>query len=411
MIDYSKKINEKPAGTNDDTLREAFKQKKLYEEMVVTFPWEPDFLDTRMNIHSLYGKVDDLGFSVIPRVKHLVQVSSTIEKTYYLLDIVATSFKEMKEHYDRLIMQGKIDDTDPFLGKLEIHNACVNNIDKYNSYITSQTDYFNRFFVKTDYEIPDYKSFETKVRDYVDFLTMNSKPFSMSEYIVSKINFPTQTGLTLQVSSENASMDGMKYSNFYESVNFPIFQKVAYRYGFRVDKNCPWTLYYDITSPYAIRKQADQGIYNMKEFFQRFYVRVIEFEISTLAEKMSSLYKIYRDFDPDYMKKDCRNEIVRKEREFITPKRLSEKYNMDHWLRFYTYIRAIETNKKWNQQTFDRIVRETVAVHTYRSEQQAITMLESSFTDRTSELFHKNDLTKLSVFDSIISSKKATFKF
>ena len=408
---YIKEFGEKPAGTNEDSLREAFRQKEMYEEMVVTFPWEPDFLSTRANIRSLYGKVDEKGFSVVPRVKRLTQVAASKDETYYLLDIVAASFEKMKDHYDRLILQGKIDATDPFLGKLEIHNACVNNIDKYNSYLKKQTEYFNRQFVKTDSEIPDYKSHEMKMRDYVDFLTSNSKPFTMSEYVVSRMNFPTQTGLALQVAAEDASEDGMKYANFYESVNFPIFQKVAYRYGFRVDKNCPWTLYYDISSPYAIKEQSSQGIYTLTEFFNRFYVKVFDFEVDTLVEKMSSLYDIYREYDSEYTHMICQNKSVKKMREVVTPAVLRQRYDMSHWIRLYAYIRATETFKKWNQQTFDRIVREVIAVHTYRSEHQAIAMLESNFTDRTTELFHKNGLTKANVFDSIVSSKRATFKF
>ena len=93
-------------------------------------------------------------------------------------------------------------------------------------------------------------------------------------------------------------------------------------------------------------------------------------------------------------------------RQITSPENLQQDYNSVHWMRLYSYIRAIETSKNWGQYDFEKSVKEANAVYVYRSEQQAYKMLESNFTDRTSELFHKRDLTKKNSFDTLITRFK-----
>ena len=408
LMKYRFKKNATPSGINEDRLRRVFEEKELYEEMVQSFPFEPDFINTRQSIKTLYGRVDESGFPVIPNKEQLAQVETEEEETYYLLNIVEHSFSKMKAHYDKLILQNKIDASKPFLKEVKMVRAVKNNVQFYNSYLSTEMDKFNRKFIESDQSVTDYKTFEASLRDYVFELSKKKLPFTMAEFCVSNICPPTQTGLVVQIDDQDCSDDSLKYNDFYESPNFSIYQKVAYRYGFRVDKNSPWTLYYDISSPYAVERQRLEGIYSLPTFFQRYYTRVSDFEIPTMAEKVHSLYESYRKFNPQYLiTNPCTPGQTRlKMREVTSPEELRNRYKPVHWMRLYSYIRAIETSKNWGQYDFEKSIKEANAVYVYRSEQQAYKMLESNFTDRTSELFHKRDLTKKDSFDTLITRFK-----
>ena len=60
LMKYRFKKNAIPSGTNEDRLRRVFEEKELYEEVVQSFPFEPDFINTRQSIKALYGRVDEL---------------------------------------------------------------------------------------------------------------------------------------------------------------------------------------------------------------------------------------------------------------------------------------------------------------------------------------------------------------
>lgn len=400
--------NTPPAGTNKDRLKKVFVEKEKYEEMVQPFPFEPDFMETRQNIRALYGRVDDFGFSVVPSKSRLLQVESDDNQAYYLLDVVAEAFSKMKQHYHKLKLQNKIDTSKPFLKEIKMIRAASNSVEFYNSYLSARMEEFNRTFVQSDLSIINYKTFESSLRDYVFELSKKNLPFTMSEFCVSNVCPPYQTGLVVQIDDQDCGDDALKYRDFFESPNFSIYQKVALRYGFRVDKNSPWTIYYDMSSPYALEKQREEGIYNLSSFFERYYTRVADFEIPTMTEKLHSLYESYRKFNPQYLVSNpCTPGQTRlKMRQITSPENLQQDYNSVHWMRLYSYIRAIETSKNWGQYDFEKSVKEANAVYVYRSEQQAYKMLESNFTDRTSELFHKRDLTKKNSFDTLITRFK-----
>ena len=407
-MSYRTDRNSPPKGTNDTRLKETFIEKEKYEEMVEPFPFEPEFMEMRQDIKGLDGKVDDAGFSVVPSKSRLVQVESEENETYYLLDVVADAFSKMKEHYHKLKLQNKIDTSKSPLKEIKMVKAASNSVEFYNAYLNTRMEEFKRTFIQSDLSITDYRTFEVSLRDYVFELSKKNFPFTMAEFSVSNICPSTQTGLVVQIDDQDCSDDFIKYNDFYESPNFSIYQKVAYRYGFRVDKNSPWTMYYDMTSPYAKERQRQEGIHNLATFFQRYYTRVSDFEIPTMPEKIHSLYESYRKFNPQYLiPNPCTPGQSRmKMREVTSPEQLRDNYKSVHWMRLYSYIRAIEVSKDWTQHDFEKSINEAHAVHTYRSEQQSYKVLESNFTDRTSELFHKRDLTKKDSFGTLITRFK-----
>lgn len=88
------------------SLPEVHSLTKVYDDL---YPdTNPLPIDLRAKIKSLYGRVDPLGYPVIPKKKYISQIDVPGEETYYALDIVRGCFEEMSSYYSKLSLRGKL---------------------------------------------------------------------------------------------------------------------------------------------------------------------------------------------------------------------------------------------------------------------------------------------------------------
>ena len=312
------------------------------------------------------------------------------------------------------------------LKKIEPQAAITSGITPlYNAHIEKQIEFFNKEYVRDDSQIKNYADHERNIRNFSHYLKTTSLPFTLSEFCISKILNSTETGLVIDIAKEDPSDDATKFEGFIRDPNYENYTKVAYRFGFKVDRNIPWRIYFDLSSDYASKKMSEKGIYNLESFFQRYYDRVVDLELPGIVERMVSMYKSYIDFSPSYQKiKPCPTSLDTrsafsqaaakaevKVKEVVSADILLTRYKPSHWLRLYAYFRSVETGKPWTQVQFDNLIEETTNIYTFRSERQAIYHLEKNFTDRTRELFQKKSLTNEDVFDTLIYKEKPTYTF
>ena len=156
---------------------------------------------------------------------------------------------------------------------------------------------------------------------------------------------------------------------------------------------------------------AKYGVNNLKEFFDKYYDRVIDASPDELDSFMHDAYKAFYTLDSTYIQaRPCaqgtRTKIEIKEREIISLEKLRKKYDSEHWFRMYVYLRAIETKKKWIQSKFDRVVREALHLEKHRGQKQMYSYLESYFNNKTAELFSERPLTGKNYFDRIVTRFK-----
>lgn len=362
----------------------------------------------RANIRGLYGKVDTFGYSITPRRSRISQLNTSSDETHEVLDIVKESFEEMADYYLQLELRGKLSIDSKTLSKLEPKRSWENSVLSYSSY---QKKIVEDFISQKNTDLPeiiDYKSFETSFMEYVRSI---DKPFTMSGYQASRQSDSRESGLVIDLAREDFSNDKVKYEEYVKDKNFRVFRQVVNRFGFRIDKHIPWRIYFDVTHDYTKRKFAKYGINTIEDFFERCYHRTVELETQNIGETLTSAYKDFYNTDSVYfVSKPCSSGTMtileRRNREIVTTSKQRERYGEDYWLRAYVYFRAIETGQRWNQSKFEKVVREAVNMRKYRSVKQMYTYLEPYFLDKTSELFHKRDLTDKNSFDTMITGFK-----
>lgn len=396
---------ESPKGSNNLGTIESYGESLYYD---IKFPQRMNQakpIITRATMQGLYGKVDAYGFAVVPKQSQISEIVTTTDETHEALYIVKECFEEMADYYKQLDLRGKLSLNSVTLKEIVPKQSWKNPALSYANY---QEGIMNKFVSLKDTDLPeiiDYNSFE---KNFMEYAKSMGEPFTMSGYCTSRLSDVRHTGLVIDIAVEDLSEDKPKYEGYIKDSNFQVFRKVVNRYGFRIDKHIPWRLYFDITHTYSKRKLAKYGVGSVDDFFTKYYDRIVDLETENLDSTMNTAYNRYYNADSTYfVSKYCNKtggtRISTKQREVVNLKKLNEKYNQSHWIRAYTYFRALETGKKWNQAKFDKVVREAVSLDTYRGSKRMTEYLESYFLDKTHELFHRRDLTKQNSFDRMIT--------
>ena len=421
---YEKSLDKLPSANNGTSLKSLFKERDLYDELYPDYVFRPHSIKVFSRMRALYGRVDTMGFSIIPKQELISQLSTN--EPVFALDIVKECFDEMVSYWGKLTSLGGLSKNSVTLKEIKPKSAITSGISPiYDVYIQQQIEFFNKEYVRNDNQIKNYADYERDVRNFSHYLRKSSLPFTLSEFCTSKVLSSTETGLVIEVASEDPSDDAVKFQGFIRDPNYENYTKVAYRFGFKVDRDIPWRIYFDLSSDYASKKMAEKGIYSLESFFQRYYDRAVDLEFPHMVKKMASMYGRYIEFSPSYQKiKPCPTsfdtrsayaqgmaKVEVKTKEVVNANILLTRYGPDHWLRLYAFLRSVETGKPWTQVQFNNLVEETMNIYTYRSEKQAIYHLEKNFTDRTGEFFQKKVLTNESDFDSLIYKEKPTYTF
>ena len=417
---YKNKNIVSPEGTNNDRPLDAFLNRFTYEQY---FPTEdrrrPKTGVIREGMKNLYGKVDTLGYVVLPKQEKIVQMTTgDEEKTLYCLEITNKLFSEMVSYYEKLKVRGKVTTQKTSFESIVPKKGLSFPKLNYRKY---QERVLNTFVdsianEEVSYEpIGDYRSFQKNYMLYISSIIEEKLPFTFSEFCLSHLSTPHQTGLVIDLSEEDCSDDQAKFKGFLTDVNFELVKSVANRFGFRIDHHVPWRLYLDLNSPYVIQELRNREIETLDEFFRYYYDRICLDEIpnllTTAVSAYNSLVSQKGTFNEVVQCSGGRAKNVIKTRKPIDEADIRESYGKNHDIRMYAFLRSIELKKRWTQNQFDKLVTEAGNIREYRDEKRAYEFLESRFTDRTSELFLKKPLTKDKVFDNILEKDSRTIHY
>lgn len=400
---FEKKDEKSPAGSNFLSAFDSYDESLYYDIKFPQSPSTPEAFAIRATMRGLYGKVDTHGYSIMPRREYISQVV-TEEGTHNALYIVKECFEEMSNYYSQLAAQNKLNINSVTLKEIKLAKSWV---DPSLAYAAHHKKLLNEFDSKKNPDLPEIKDYKTYESSFMGYLLTHTAPITMSGFCASRYADPLQTGLVLDIDSEDFSEDRVKYEGYIKDPNFMVYRKVANRFGFRIDKHIPWRLYFDLKNVYSRRKMAKFGVDNLENFFEKFYQRVVDVELDQMASFLATSYREYYEQNPSYfISKYCREGGTKYEeigRLPTTLEKLDREYNSNHWIRAYIYFRSVENKKKWKQSKFERVVREATAIYTYRGKQQAYFYIESHFLDKTKELFEERDLTKENFSDRIIT--------
>jgi hypothetical protein len=353
------------------SLVDLFRDRKAYK--IETFQtdkkkinfWEENYL---------YGRVNMNRDSVYPNEFNLLQLNIP-GKTIFALNFVVDAFEEFRDHMKLTqanfsgLAVGK---GSPVLTNISVEKAWQSLPAMYSEYLKDMSTAFLSSFLTPAREarIHDFESF---VELYIESLDTITKHFPLSLQAFNRSRFcPVNvSGLVIEIDKFGKDDDEQK-NEFLKDKNFSLFTSQARKFGFLVDKNCPYRLVADIFSPVMKEYMAGRGIpYDSNAVFEQFYRKTNELEVDTLSNYLAEKYNNYVLFKPTYKtyvtKTDnlkgaytCKKTIKREpllcfnEDGYVDKNSdYAKKYGDLFWLRFYFHLRVKEEKMVYSKYAVD----------------------------------------------------------
>ena len=204
---------------------------------------------------NLRGKISIGDFPIIPRNEKIKSVKFKGSTDIYALDFVADAFDDLAARFEEALRSGQIS-----------NNNVARNPSNELVQIRAHKGYIDPFAKYTDFRIRARNTFvlnyigigdKKKIRNIYDFsefyenylLSQRNTSYFLSDYVRSALNSQLNTGLAIEISKAPYDKDDYKVENFYKADNFDFYKATAFAYGFNIDKNIPWRLVADISSP------------------------------------------------------------------------------------------------------------------------------------------------------------------
>ena len=279
-----------PFGNNSSDSATIYKSRDLYEEFN---PDEVVLLDL-WNTIPLYGKVDDEGAPIFPKESQLGYISRpTDDLQLATLNFVANAFSKMRDHYGFIFKTNPEVGPSPFFNNdLQPTRAWESPLRAYSDYIQEFYDEFFNTILAPLGESKDIKNFDDFTTVLLDYLKNERKAFTRMGHGESAKISVLNTGLAIEIFDGDYGDDAQSVS-FINDPNYPIYEELCRKYGFKIDKNIPWRIIANIKSN------------NLAPFIrERFSISLETFKARDVFKQFFNEYNTITFFDEfyDYLK-------------------------------------------------------------------------------------------------------------
>ena len=139
---------------------------------------------------------------------------------------------------------------DSKISDLDIASAYINPDVLYDAHMNVVMNVFVDTFLLNPKRNEDIENFDDFLRHFVEFCERYAKliPVTKTAFIKSQYCTPLVSGLVIEIVNEDHNDDNNK-GKWINDPNYNFYARTAKKYGFLVDKNAPWRLVANVTSP------------------------------------------------------------------------------------------------------------------------------------------------------------------
>ena len=311
--------------------------------------------------HQLYGKVDRLGSAV----RLMVDSSDSLSyiprsANVFAINFVSRAFTDLKRDYEKMVGKGALQ---PFMGKTQLEpvSGWTDFFGYYNSNLGALREH-----IKSQCMI----KFDSHIRDLGDFVRVCFQILRESDrkYIVTATGMMMSrrvpnsvSGLVINLSDNNASQEELK-ADLVDAKNFKIFAHKCGQYGFRLNRETPWTLVANLGSNIMSEYSVPSGVnltYQGGNFFERYYMKMHLEELDKVRFLFVQMYNDYIQERPIFRKIKYSKDGQKQNWEYRR-KRVNSpsEYDIRFWFEVLLKLRLMETDlkKEIRQQDFDNVI-------------------------------------------------------
>ena len=361
--------------------RESFYQKTIEDTLSEKRLFNKSYGDI------FYCKKNKKNETIVPNPK-FIKSMNFIKGEHKSLAFVSKAYQNFVTEWNREIEKGTI----PEQQNIEIipSKSYTSFEAEYSKTITEYSLLYSSYLQATN-SIEKIKDLKTFIKQISKIIAIETKtnPFTISKFIESKLCPDTISGMVLELPHKDNEYVTKK--KFIKSQVFTVFQDIATRNGFAIDKNNPWKLYFNLESP--VSRQIVESFLGTDEkfsshFYNKFFVPTIQYDFYFFIKYVVEMYNVLCiSFPLTNMKESysCNGKFLIKTktitREPIDRKTREELLNAQfelYWWRFFIFVRLCEQNVNLNQSQFENLVEQSYSIYETLDEKEAMEYFELS---------------------------------
>lgn len=348
-----------------------YESRKIYKNEI--YPKDDPKPIDFWNDVPFYGKVDQFQDFVFVSETNLRQLP-TENNTLFAVDFVIDAYNDFLEYYNSARLHRKLKDVEnSLLVSMEPYKGWESVNSLHHEHMTTLYELFVRNYLLIDKRHEQIKSFKDFYRLLLSFLRFSRGriPITRSGFIGSRFCTPMISGLIIEHKTLPHSEDETKIKDFIQDPNFDFYRIAARRFGFMIDKNAPWRMVADVSSP---RMQKYMKKYGIKEthgtssdLFEVYYYQAFILDIDILKKYMLHMYNSFVNAYP-VIKQIKTNKIYTtlfsvSRRNSISEDVFLKRFGDMFWLKSYFEIKVCETRKKINKKILDNKVKNALELY------------------------------------------------
>lgn len=379
-----------PKGNNNLGSASSFEERIYYEFISFASSF---FKKGQIDLRSLnlFGKVNHKGEQVILPTKKMMEdrgMITTVDNAgeHFMLSVFSKPFMELRERFVFLSNRGTIS-KDSFFTNLDPTKGIVFWEEEYRNHIEEISSAFFDFAAPLSgkEQVKDFTTFAKAFAKFVSEACPYST-FTLKNYMISRFCDPLTSGMMIEVSSGDASDDNLKYKDFINDPNYPIFVEEAAKFGFIVDKHVPWRLVVNPNSDRMKKEMKDHGISSLEDLFSKTYVDPTSHGFEVFLKMLQKLYMDIITKSPQYIAKDSQNPTAtsvkfREKVNFRNPKQIMDRLGDELTLKLYISTRIREKNFSFSQAKFESLLKNALNYKNQLDLKSAIVYID----DKTAE--------------------------
>jgi hypothetical protein len=373
-------------GSNDLSALEIFTSRTLYRSYAyspdITSPsFTPSFPNAGKNVpytknfwfveHLFYGRVDPVFNVVEVNRNYLEALDGNSSGRVRVLGFVRDAFNDFRREYIKRAQFGNKRGQNPAIVDMNPKRGYINPTSAYKDYITQTYYEFTNAYLN-DNKVLRVTNFDSFVREYMEYLVARDKsgnsPITKSAFMVGNRMSPLITGLCIEIDQKGHDADNIKVENFIRDPDFKFYSELATKFGFLIDKNAPWRLVANLSSPEMLRYVATRlgKEVTVDDVFINYYKFSFLEELENMRSNLLQTYNSFVDANPVIKKTYVKNGVINIETTTRTPVTRTEfdnLYNIDYWLNKYISAKNIETSHGYTPAELNRIAKNALDLY------------------------------------------------
>tara|TARA_Y100000592_G_scaffold61510_1_gene96096 strand:+ start:22667 stop:24112 length:1446 start_codon:yes stop_codon:yes gene_type:complete len=247
-----KKFNQEVLIKNGMSPKYLFEEREKYEKLYPKGFGFPEPIDFWKQENRMYGLMDEQKNIVYPRTDFITQVKGSTNTNLFAFDFVTDAFDQMQRYMNGKNGQKLIDDGDRIKKPLKAVKAWDDPLKIRDLMDEAIYTSFVEVFLKSQNRHKEIRNAENFVEVFLNLCIrdiITDVPLTIQGMLLSNEISPMASGLCLEISKDDKSDVHKIFDTYFNNRNYKSYLMIASKYGFMVDKNAPFRLVANLSSP------------------------------------------------------------------------------------------------------------------------------------------------------------------